>query len=462
MPASGSQVALRPDAEVRRAANAGTFYPAEPAKLAATVEALLGDLPTGSAWPKAIVAPHAGYIYSGKTAGAAFRLLAPARGTVTRVILLGPSHRHAFSGMAATFAPAYETLLGRVPVDQAWLDHARDVPMLGFSDEAHEGDHALETHLPFLQMVLGKFSLVPIICGRAGPQQVAAFLDRVWGGPETLIVISSDLSHFLDYDACEAIDAKTCAAIERLDSKFLTSQHACGAVPLNGLLASAAARHMRVETLARCNSGDTAGSRERVVGYGAWALYEQDAALAPYADFVRREGKRINAIARAAIKGEAEVEEPSSFGEKGACFVTLHKNGRLRGCYGSVSAWRPLLEDLRVNARKSAFEDPRFAPLEHSEWDAITLSVTLLTPLRPMRFRDEADLLAQLQPLQDGLVIEDGGRRALFLPSVWESLPDKRVFLAHLKVKAGLSADHWSDSFRAHLFNGLQTLEEPL
>ena len=222
--------------------------------------------------PKALISPHAGYVYSGAVAAAAYRLLARARGKVSRVVLLGPSHRFPFSGMAATSARAYETPLGVVPIDQQWLEQARDVPFFGISDEAHEGEHCLETQLPFLQQVLGDFRLAPIICGHADTEQVANLLDRLWGGPETVIVVSSDLSHYLDYQVCRALDEASCAAIERLDPLALTSERACGAVPVKGLLTAAGRRGMQVKTLDLCNSGDTAGPRDRVVGYGAWAF----------------------------------------------------------------------------------------------------------------------------------------------------------------------------------------------
>ena len=199
-------------------ARRGTLKPAEPNALAANVVAFPGGGNEADAVvPKALISPHAGYIYSGAVAAAAYRLLARARGKVSRVVLLGPSHRFPFSGMAATSARAYETPLGVVPIDQQWLEQARDVPFFGVSDEAHAGEHCLETQLPFLQQVLGDFTLAPIICGDVDAEQVANLLDRLWGGPETVIVVSSDLSHYLDYQACRALDEETRAAIERLD-----------------------------------------------------------------------------------------------------------------------------------------------------------------------------------------------------------------------------------------------------
>lgn len=264
----------------RAGARQGTLQSAEPSALAANVTTFPGRVNEADAVvPKALISPHAGYVYSGAVAGAAYRLLAKAQGKISRVVLLGPSHRVAFTGMAMTTARAYETPLGVVPIDQQWLEQARDVPFFGIFDEAHEGEHCLETQLPFLQRVLGDFTLAPIVCGHAETEHVANLLDKLWGGPETIIVVSSDLSHYLDYQAGRAMDETTCAAIERLDTVELTPKQACGATPVNGLLTAARQRGMRVETLDLCNSGDTAGPRDRVVGYGAWGFWEQDATI---------------------------------------------------------------------------------------------------------------------------------------------------------------------------------------
>ena len=471
-------IETHPGSAIRPAAVAGLFYPADPTELRSNVSGLLAS--AGSALtaahssetfdsaspPKALIAPHAGYVYSGAVAGAAYRLLAKARGKISRVVLLGPSHRVAFAGMAATSGCAYETPLGLVPVDQEWLDRARNLPSFRLLDEAHEGEHCLETQLPFLQTVLGDFALVPIICGRVGGEKAADLLEALWGGPETLIVVSSDLSHYLDYQACRALDERTRAAIERLDPVALSSEQACGAAPVNGLLTAARRRGLRVKTLDLCNSGDTAGPRNRVVGYGAWAFWEENAGIAPGDEFASRHGATMNDVARRAICGHPDSHHseklPPALGRPGASFVSLHKAGRLRGCCGSVAARRPLVEDIRVNAVRSAFRDPRFAPLERVEWALVTLTVTLLSPLEPMSFESEADLLSQLRPHRDGLLIEDAGRQTLFLPAVWEQLTRKEEFLAHLKAKAGLSHGHWSPGFRASRFWTTQSVAEPL
>ncbi|WP_142849783.1 AmmeMemoRadiSam system protein B [Telmatospirillum sp. J64-1] len=262
-------------AALRHAAVAGLFYPAEPDELAAEIARHLSSVPeTDAPLPKAIIAPHAGYVYSGPVAAQAYARLKPARATIRRVVLLGPSHRVGFRGLALSSAEAYDSPLGPVRIDRDAQARLEELPGVSVLDAAHAQEHSLEVHLPFLQQVLGDFALVPVVVGDAGPQQIAAVLETLWGGPETLLVISSDLSHFLDHGTARELDSRTARAIETLDGAAITYDQACGRRPLQGLLAAAKARRMRVERLDLRNSGDTAGGRDRVVGYGSWAFYE--------------------------------------------------------------------------------------------------------------------------------------------------------------------------------------------
>lgn len=447
---------------IRPSAVAGMFYPAEPAELMRQLDACWAQARPHPELgvPKAIIAPHAGYVYSGAVAASAYDLLKTARGTISRVVLLGPSHRVGFRGMAVSIADAWASPLGAVRLDRDGVERARKVPMTGELEAAHAQEHSLEVHLPFLQRMLGDFTLVPVVVGDAAPVQVAALLDALWGGPETLIVISTDLSHYLDYAACLDMDSRTATAIEALDESALGRDQACGRIPVGGLLLAAKARGMTIKAIDRRNSGDTAGPKDRVVGYGAWALYETGA------EDIAAIGPLLLEIARAAIAARfdsshpvdahAGPDMPARLAQPGACFVTLKINGALRGCIGSPTAWRPLAEDVADNAAKAAFHDPRFAPLSAQEWPLVDMSVSVLTPPVPMTFTDQNDLLAQLRPRVDGLIIEDQGKRALFLPSVWEQLPDKRQFLAHLKQKAGMPPAHWSPGFKASRFQAVE------
>ena len=261
-------VATRPPAV------AGLFYPAERPVLHETVTGLLAGVAAApAAAPKALVAPHAGYVYSGPVAASAYARLAAARGRVTRVVLLGPAHRVWFEGLALPSHRVFATPLGPVPVDPDARARLADLPQVMVFDAAHAAEHSLEVHLPFLQETLGTFAVVPLVVGAATPDQVAEVIDRLWGGPETLVVVSSDLSHYHDYATARRLDAATTRAIEHLRFEDLDDGSACGRIPLSGLLFVARRRGMAVETLDVRNSGDTAGPRDSVVGYGAWALH---------------------------------------------------------------------------------------------------------------------------------------------------------------------------------------------
>jgi hypothetical protein len=257
---------------IRNAAVAGLFYPENSTELSTEVEACLANAEARECAPKAIIAPHAGYAYSGSIAGSAFAAVRSIAARISRVVLLGPSHRVAFTGLAVSGADAFETPLGRIPLDHEAINALREMEQVTTLDDAHSMEHSLEVELPFLQIVLGEFKLVPLVVGDATYGEVSEVIDALWGGDETLIVISSDLSHYLDYRHARAIDEQTRQAIEALRPEDISSEQACGRIPIGGLLLSARKRGLHVTTLDMCNSGDTAGSLDRVVGYGAYAI----------------------------------------------------------------------------------------------------------------------------------------------------------------------------------------------
>ena len=265
--------------QVRAAAVAGAFYPGQQSALSSMVLALLtqarpgADAGAGAGAPKAIIVPHAGYIYSGSTAALAYARLAAARTSIRRVVLLGPVHRVPVRGLALPGVDAFATPLGEVEVDQTAVTALSGLPQVRLNAAAHVQEHSLEVQLPFLQLVLDDFKLVPLAVGDAKPSEVAQVLEALWGGPETLIVISSDLSHFLSYQAAQAADRATVQDIMDFSST-LTPQQACGGTPVNGLLQVARRRRLQVRLLGLCNSGDTAGDKGRVVGYAALAFME--------------------------------------------------------------------------------------------------------------------------------------------------------------------------------------------
>ncbi len=264
--------ALRPPAV------AGAFYPGDRVRLAESLSRCLaaggqpGAAPRPCALPpKALVVPHAGYIYSGFTAGRAYALLKAFRATVRRVILLGPTHRVAVAGLAAPTAQAFATPLGAVPVDREAIAALADLPQVVVDDAVHAPEHSLEVQLPFLQTVLEDFRIVPLAVGHCAPNAVAQVLDRLWGGPETLIVLSTDLSHYLPQREAQRLDEATCRKILALEAD-IDPHEACGAQPLNGLLVAARRHALEIELLQRCTSGDTSGDLSRVVGYAAFAF----------------------------------------------------------------------------------------------------------------------------------------------------------------------------------------------
>ncbi|NNJ84270.1 MAG: AmmeMemoRadiSam system protein B, partial [Gammaproteobacteria bacterium] len=432
--------------------------------------------------PKAIIAPHAGFVYSGATAAFAYEKFAAVRARIRRVVLLGPAHRVGFRGLATTSADFFRIPLGDIPIDKEAIATVRGLPQVVLLDKAHVEEHSLEVHLPFLWEVLDDFMLVPLVVGDTRPEEVAQVLEKLWGGSDTLIVISSDLSHYLPYEQARQKDDATARAIETLDITALHPHDACGHHPIAGLLYLAQKRGMLVDRLDLRNSGDTAGDKGRVVGYGAWAFFEPGETMkqatlrqksedeagaamekvtvndkdspstAGHVGFSMAERQMLLKIAADSIEHGLGNKKPlpidsalysSLLREKRATFVTIEKDGNLRGCIGTLQAVRPLVEDIAYNAFQAAFRDSRFPLLTREESDSVVIKLSLLTPAEPMMFDSEADLMGQLRPGVDGLILIAGSHRGTFLPSVWESLPEPMQFLRHLKMKAGLAPDVW-------------------
>ncbi len=258
---------------IRPPAVAGSFYPADPGELQDMVQRFLHDVRTvETPPPKALIVPHAGYIYSGPVAASAYARLRRQHAHIRRVVLLGPSHRVAFRGLAVSGADYFATPLGTVALDREAITDILPLPQVHELDQAHALEHSLEVHLPFLQTLLDDFSLVPIVVGEASAEEVAEVIEALWDGPETLIVVSSDLSHYHDYATAQRLDRRTTRAIESLRYEDLDYESACGRNPVSGLLLVARRHGLHVHTLDLRNSGDTAGPRDQVVGYGAWEL----------------------------------------------------------------------------------------------------------------------------------------------------------------------------------------------
>ena len=446
---------------VRPAVVAGRFFPADPAALRQAAEACItkgqaGWQPQGLC-PRAVIAPHAGLSFSGWLTGAAWR--ATARRRQKRVVILSPSHRHAFDGLALPQARAYGMPGFEVPIDELAKQTLINAKLAHIEDDAHDREHGIETQLAFMHRLHPGAQVVPLVIGRAGVADVARAVDALAGMEEEppLFVLSSDLSHFLPLDKAQAHDDEAARLIETGKIEALSPAHACGSRAVAGYLASDHAQGNRALRLAMASSHAVTGDADRTVGYGAWAFFgAEDEILQPA---MRQMLLRVarQALASRLAKGRAPEVNAASFPmplqTHAAAFVTVQKEGRLRGCIGSLVAHRPLVADVVENAVKAGFADPRFKPLQTGELDQVALKIAVLSPSRPMAFSDQADLERQLVPGRDGLILSDGRHRGTFLPMVWDNLNTPHEFVQGLKVKAGLPKDHWSDSLQIRRFH---------
>ena len=446
--------------EVHPAQVAGLFYPAGAQGLRDLIRQMTtGARRDGGVAPKVVIAPHAGIVYSGSVAATAFGPWARWADPPRRIVIIGPAHRVAFRGLAIHPATAWSTPLGEAKI--ARDSHARlaEAGAAAVDARPFAGEHSLEMHLVMLQAMLrAPFEILPILVGDAEPRQVAEALRLVWGGPETAIAVSSDLSHFLDRYSAGQIDSDTARRIERLDANALGSERACGFLPIMGALEIAAERDLRVSSLHLATSADVGADASRVVGYGAFAfeyaasarLGEPDRAallatcMAGLAAAARRGGRmpalRVNGRLSPALSAQR------------ATFVTLTQEGQLRGCIGSPEPRLPLIEDAMTNAALAGCADPRFPHLSEAELDGIEIDVSILSHPRSIPAASEAEIVAGLEPDRDGLILEAGRRRALFLPSVWRQLADPREFIRHLMIKAGLDSMIFPLGLRAQRF----------
>jgi AmmeMemoRadiSam system protein B/AmmeMemoRadiSam system protein A len=446
---------------VRPAAVAGLFYPSDPAKLRddiarfldTKVDAAIATGPaTGpeGACPKAVIAPHAGYRYSGPTAGHAYQALAPRRGQIERVVVMGPAHRVRVAGVGLSSARAWSTPLGEMEVDVDACRSLAELPGVAEADDAHAPEHSIEVHLPFVHEVLGPVTVVPLVVGRADIDDVARVLDAVWGDETTAIVVSSDLSHYLDDATARERDRRTATAILEGRADDIGPHDACGCLPIAGLLTAAVGHGLAPRLLDLTTSADTAGDPARVVGYGSFALLPP----LPLEDSDRR---WLLELAARAIEHElrtgdpyplTDTEVPEPLRAPGAAFVTLERGGELLGCIGSLDRRRALWRDVARNARGAAFEDPRFPALEGDDVDGLTIEVSVLSPLEELPAGSLEELVAALRPGVDGLVLSAGDRRGTFLPDVWEKIPDPEDFVRELVRKARWD-EPWHDDARA-------------
>ena len=466
---------------VRKPVRAGSFYPADPDELAQIIDQLTRKaqktpirIPPNKPL-KAIIMPHAGYIYSGWTAAHAALVLKENR--FSKVILLGPDHFIGIKNGAICDVGAYETPLGKINLHQDVAKLRRQPALFQSLPVSREKEHSLEVILPFLQTYLGEFELVPIIVGPADIGPLADALNPLVDD-DTLLVISSDLSHFLAYSEALAIDRQTINAIMNLTPAELVDKgnRACGLMPILILMEIAQRHHWQPVHLHYANSGDTAGGRSRVVGYTAIAFFgdqPMENNNDSNANFSAQQGQMLVKLARHTIMDKlgrttsgsepdalTRARQDEGFQSHCGTFVTLKIHGQLRGCIGNLTSTETVWDGIKRNAINAAFHDPRFAPLTDTELDQTEIEVSILTEPRPLEYRNGQDLTRKLRINVDGVIIRQGHASATFLPQVWEQLPRPEKFLSHLCLKAGLPSDAWENPELEVLTYQVQYFEE--
>lgn len=457
----------------RSPAVAGLFYPASANDLESQLGKYLNNLPSASEiQPKILVVPHAGYMYSAHTAAKAYAQLLPWKNKIHTVILVGPSHYVGFKGAALSQDDYFTTPLGKISVNKTINSELVAQPGFSYNSAAHAKEHSLEVQLPFLQKVLKNFSIVPIVYGDANPAELVAALDPFLQQPNTLIVFSADLSHYYTYDEAQTIDSHTKMLVEK-NQPEVQEHMSCGAMGINTAILLAQKNRLQPKLLDMVNSGDVSGDKSSVVGYASWLFREDEkkedekplSALEREVEslrsFAKLYGTDLLNIAKISIDDAARHHKQFKpargdyadlLFNKGASFVTLEKDGELRGCIGSLLPSQAVAYDVAQNAYSAAMEDNRFSPLKADELEKLKISISLLTGFEGINYKDEADLIAQLLTGVDGVVIRDGDRQGVFLPSVWKQLPDPQQFLNNLKIKAGMSPSYWSNRIKVYRF----------
>ena len=461
--------------DVRKSVIAGSWYPGNPEILTSDIDGFLKNVPTELLNGKvlALISPHAGYVYSGQVAAYSYRLVEGE--TFDDVMVIGPSHRAFFHGVSIYNKGGYETPLGIVPVN---VKLANDIiaqsPIISFVSAAHRQEHSVEIQLPFLQVVLDKFSFVPVVMGEQDGQTCEELADAIFesiAGKKVLIVGSSDLSHFHAYDKAVKLDSVVLDHIKKMDPEGLLRDlergvcEACGGGPIAvAMLIAKKLGADRAKLLKYANSGDVTGDKNGVVGYASAVFYKGDSAVSVKGKrhvgvdtgLTEEEKNKLLEIARNVIeyklagKGipEFQVESATLKGKKGT-FVTLKKHGQLRGCIGFIDAKKPLYRTVEEMALAAAFNDPRFSPLNQEELKDISIEISVLTPFR------EVEDISEIEVGVHGIYIVKDFYSGLLLPQVATQYNwDRLTFLKETCHKAGLSSDAWSDKdTRIYIFS---------
>jgi len=440
------------DEKIRKAAVAGRFYPASPKELRDDVEKYLAAAASTTPPVNIMIAPHAGYVFSAAVAACAY---ARASRVARTVILIGPSHHKRFDGVHVTDAKYYETPLGKVEVNQEINSKLSKNPLCLRAPGAEENEHCLEVQLPFLQVILGagKFTIVPLITGNVGAKAVAEMLSP-FIDDTTMVVASSDLSHYQPQSDARDIDDATISTVVSGNSDGF--MEACGETAMRVVMEIAAKRGLAAELVDARTSYETApeyGDPHRVVGYAAIVFTKNDASGGGAEDFNQQEKDYMLKLARETLSSavhDGKITPPSKpkpelsrLAQNFGCFVTLNSHGQLRGCIGNIEPIKPLYKGIADNAVNAAFHDPRFPEVKASELGDIKIEVSVLTKPAPLGAKSPDEILNKLIPFEHGVILKLGSRQSTFLPQVWEQLPDKVMFLEHLAIKAGAGRNDW-------------------
>ena len=436
---------------IKQAAQAGIFYPDNRKDL----ENLFNRFDNGHVAnysSRIIIVPHAGYVYSGQTAFNTYKFLDK---SVKNIFIFAPSHYERLYGCVTSSYDSFETPSGSLNVNTELAKEFAQFCDCDINYAAFEKEHSLEVQLPFIKYFLPDAKIIPVLYGCENFKNLTESISHFYQNKENAFVISSDLSHFYPEKEASKIDNYTAKMIEENNLSNFEQEQACGAVGICGLIEFAKKKDYSLIRKGLINSAAATGDSSRVVGYGCWILYEGEKnqyIKKYYSDFVRKICS--DSILSGLQLGHTEVNNYECiFDEYGASFVTLELNGILRGCIGSIIPHRSLINDLIKNAHSAAFSDPRFPSLTLNEFNKINIKVSLLSIPERFHFDTEEELLQKLKPYEDGLIIRDGNYQAVFLPDVWEQLPDKKEFLEQLKLKAGVPKNYFSENLEAFKFS---------
>lgn len=443
---------------------AGSFYPDKSDELTNLLNSYMQELSVGYK-SKAIIVPHAGVYFSGHAAMVGFQHLDLSE----NIFIIAPSHHDNFDNIALPEYTYFDTPLGSLEVNNRIIKDIRENFPSIISNELFDREHSIEVQLPFIQhlfcpktqsaidFVKGlkkigrRIKIVPILVGNCDYRLISDLISTYW--ENSSFIISSDLSHYYSQQECRQIDTYTATIIETGKLEAFQSQQACGLIGIKGLVDFANHNDCSLIRAMMYNSGDISRDTDKVVGYGSWFLYTDTKN-----DFIERfYSKYVLDVVKKSIISTITGEEfiprdiPSVLTQYGASFVTLKRNGQLRGCIGSIYPTKPLILDLIDNARNAAFQDPRFEPLTPEELANLDVTVSILSSIERINFKDERDLLSKIYP--HGVIISDRDRRAVYLPVVWEQLPERDVFLNSLKEKAGFPPNYFSKSLEAYKFD---------